>query len=324
MSGKIVGTGSCMPEKIVSNDDLAKIVETNDAWIRERTGVARRHISEKETVVSMACAAAQKALEDAHMKAEELDLILMGTSSSGTIFPSASCMVQKEIGAVHAACVDVSAACTGFLAVYQMGQAYIRSGMADKILLIGADTLSHLVDWTDRGTCILFGDGAGAAILVSGGSETACEVMHSDGGRGQALTCDSRHRGGSKELSGDPATYIRMDGKAVFQFALSKVPEVILETLEKAGCTTEDIDYYVLHQANIRIIDGVVRRLRERPEKFPSNIEEYGNTCAASVPILLDELNRAGKLKKGQKLVLSGFGAGLSWGTALLEWQKEN
>ncbi|MGN0314422.1 MAG: beta-ketoacyl-ACP synthase III [Fusicatenibacter sp.] len=322
MSGKIVGTGSCVPEKIVSNDDLAKIVDTSDAWIRERTGVARRHVSENETVVSMACVAAQRALKDAQMKAEELDLILVGTSSSSTIFPSAACEMQHRIGAVHAACMDVSAACTGFLAVYQMGQAYIRSGMAQKILLIGADTLSRLVNWTDRGTCILFGDGAGAVVLTAGGAETACEVMHSDGQKGSALTCDSRYRDGARDLSQDPSTYIRMDGKAVFQFALSRVPEVIRETLERAGCTTEDIDYYVLHQANIRIIDGVTRRLHEKAEKFPSNIEEYGNTCAASVPILLDELNRAGKLKKGQKLILSGFGAGLSWGAALLEWQK--
>ena len=210
--------------------------------------------------------------------------------------------MQDEIGAFRAACLDVSAACTGFLAVYELGQLYIRSGKAKNVLLIGADALSRLVDWSDRGTCILFGDGAGAIVLTAEEQETkACEKIHSDGEKGVSLTCEK-------------GTYLQMDGRAVFQFALSLVPEVIREVLAEA------IDAFILHQANSRIIDGVAKRLKAPKEKFPRNIEAYGNTCAASIPILLDEWNRSGRAQKGQRIVLSGFGAGLIWGAAYLEW----
>ena len=215
---------------------------------------------------------------------------------------------QDEIGAFRAACLDVSAACTGFLAVYELGQLYIRSGKAKNVLLIGADALSRLVDWSDRGTCILFGDGAGAVVLTAEEQETkACEKIHSDGEKGVSLTCEK-------------GTYLQMDGRAVFQFALSRVPEVIREVLAEADMAVEEIDAFILHQANSRIIDGVAKRLKAPKEKFPRNIEAYGNTCAASIPILLDEWNRSGRAQKGQRIVLSGFGAGLIWGAAYLEW----
>lgn len=200
------------------------------------------------------------------------------------------------------------AACTGFLAVYELGQLYIRSGKAKNVLLIGADALSRLVDWHDRGTCILFGDGAGAVVLTAEEQETkACEKIHSDGEKGVSLTCEK-------------GTYLQMDGRAVFQFALSRVPEVIREVLKEAEVPVEEIDAFILHQANSRIIDGVAKRLKAPKEKFPRNIEAYGNTCAASIPILLDEWNRSGRAQKGQRIVLSGFGAGLIWGAAYLEW----
>lgn len=256
----------------------------------------------------MAVKAARRALENAGICSTELDLILVGTSSSESIFPNTACLVQDEIGAFRAACLDVSAACTGFLAVYELGQLYIRSGKAKNVLLIGADALSRLVDWSDRGTCILFGDGAGAIVLTAEEQETkACEKIHSDGEKGVSLTCEK-------------GTYLQMDGRAVFQFALSRVPEVIREVLAEADMAVEEIDAFILHQANSRIIDGVAKRLKAPKEKFPRNIEEYGNTCAASIPILLDEWNRSGRAQKGQRIVLSGFGAGLIWGAAYLEW----
>lgn len=321
MIGKICGTGSYIPEKTVSNDQLAQIVDTNDAWIRERTGIVRRHVAEEDTVVSMGAKAAERALENAGISPEEIDLILLGTSSSNVIFPAGACAIQQKIGAVNAAGLDVSAACTGFVAVFQIGQAYIQSGMARTILLIGADSMSRLVDWKDRSTCILFGDGAGAAVLRAEESQKkVCSVLHSDGGKGWTLTCDSRHRDGARDLSEDASTYIRMDGGEVFKFALTRVPEAVREVLKKAELSTEDVSWFLLHQANVRIIDGVARRLRLGMERFPSNMEEYGNTSAASIPILMDEMNRGGKLQRGQKIVISGFGAGLTWGASVFEW----
>lgn len=307
-NGRIAGTGSYVPETIWKNEDLEKMVDTSDIWIRERTGIGARHIAGEETVAQMAVKAARRALENAGICSTELDLILVGTSSSESIFPNTACLVQDEIGAFRAACLDVSAACTGFLAVYELGQMYIRSGKAKNVLLIGADALSRLVDWSDRGTCILFGDGAGAVVLTAEEQETkACEKIHSDGEKGVSLTCEK-------------GTYLQMDGRAVFQFALSRVPEVIREVLAEAEVPVEEIDAFILHQANSRIIDGVAKRLKASKEKFPRNIEAYGNTCAASIPILLDEWNRSGRAQKGQRIVLSGFGAGLIWGAAYLEW----
>ena len=306
-NGRIAGTGSYVPETIWKNEDLEKMVETSDIWIRERTGIGARHIAGEETVAQMAVKAARRALENAGICSTELDLILVGTSSSESIFPNTACLVQDEIGAFRAACLDVSAACTGFLAVYELGQLYIRSGKQKR----AADRrrcLSRLVDWHDRGTCILFGDGAGAIVLTAEEQETkACEKIHSDGEKGVSLTCEK-------------GTYLQMDGRAVFQFALSRVPEVIREVLKEAEVPVEEIDAFILHQANSRIIDGVAKRLKAPKEKFPRNIEAYGNTCAASIPILLDEWNRSGRAKKGQRIVLSGFGAGLIWGAAYLEW----
>ena len=320
MIGKIYGTGSSLPKRIVSNHDLAKIVDTNDAWIRERTGVARRRIIREETTVSMAAEAAQKALEKSGILPEEIDLILVSTISSEVILPCTACEVQKYIKAVNAAAFDLNAACAGFLFGYTTAQAYIAAGLAKTVLVVGAESLSNLVDWKDRSTCILFGDGAGAAVLKAERGKIFPSVSHSDGKKGEALTCLSRHRKGAPRKMRDPQAYIQMDGQAVLKFAVKKVPTAVKELLEKAELTTDDITYFILHQANRRIVEAVAKRLRADIAKFPMNLEEYGNTSSASIPILLDELNRAGKLKKGQKIVLAGFGAGLSWGAALLEW----
>ena len=319
MIGKICGTGSYVPPHIMDNDDLSRIVDTNDAWIRERTGIARRHIIEDETTSYMAGQAALRAVEQSGIDPKEIELILVATSSSETVFPCAACEVQKMIGAVNAAGFDMNAACTGFVLAFNTAQAYISAGLYRTILVIGADSMSNMVDWTDRGTCILFGDGAGAAILQAEEGEPCIMAAHSDGIKGPALTGLSRHRKGWEQEE-NKESCMHMDGQAVFKFAVRKVPEIIEEVLEKADAKLEDIDYFVLHQANRRIIEAVAKRLKTDLAKFPMNLEEYANTSAATVPILLDEINRKGMLQRGQKLMLAGFGAGLTWAACLFEW----
>lgn len=325
MIGKICGTGSYIPPKILSNDDLSEMVETNDEWIRERTGVRNRHIAEHETASFMAAEAAKRALENSGVSPEEIDLILVASSSPDVIFPSVACEVQKEIQAVNAAGYDMQAACTGFVFAYQSAQAYIAAGFYKTILAIGTETLSSMVDWTDRGTCILFGDGAGAAVIRAGEGTAYLPAAHSDGCRGDALVCRSRFSSefveAFKKTGETPKdTYISMDGRGVFQFAVKSVPQIVTEVLDKAGLGTEDIDWFILHQANKRIVESVAKRLKTDIGKFPMNLQEYGNTSSASIPILLDEMNRDGRLEKGQKIVIAGFGAGLSWGASILEW----
>ena len=319
MVGKIYGTGSYVPEHVMDNDDLAKIVDTNDEWIRERTGIGRRHVIEEETTSYMAGQAAARAVEQSGIDPAEIDLILVATSSSEVIYPCAACEVQKAVGAVHAAGYDLNAACTGFVLAFNTAQAYISAGLYRTILVVGAESMSNMVDWTDRSTCILFGDGAGAVILRAEKGNPVYMAAHSDGVKGEALTQLSRHRRGW-EKEEEKESYIHMDGQAVFKFAVRKVPEIIEEVLGQTDVKLEEIDYFILHQANRRIIEAVAKRLKTDISKFPMNLEEYANTSAATVPILLDEMNRRGMFRRGQKIILSGFGAGLTWAACLFEW----
>lgn len=320
MVGRICGTGSYVPDNYYDNNDIAKLVETSDEWIRERTGIIRRHIVTDDTTVSMAVKAAKAALENGNVDAKELDLILVATITPNQIIPGIACEVQKEIGAVNAAGFDMSAACSGFIFALNTAQAYIAAGIHHKILIIGSESLSNIVNWEDRGSCILFGDGAGAAVICAEEGEISPCVMHSDGAKGAVLSCESRHQKNWQEKEAAKETYMYMDGKEVFKFAVKKVPEVICELLEKVGAKPEEVDWFILHQANQRIIESIAKRMKTDIEKFPMNISEYGNTSSASIPIILDELNRSGKLQKGQKIVLAGFGAGLSWGASYLIW----
>ena len=319
MVGKIYGTSSYVPEHVMDNDDLAKIVDTNDEWIRERTGIGRRHVIEEETTSYMAGQAAARAVEQSGIDPAEIDLILVATSSSEVIYPCAACEVQKAVGAVHAAGYDLNAACTGFVLAFNTAQAYISAGLYRTILVVGAESMSNMVDWTDRSTCILFGDGAGAVILRAEEGNPVYMAAHSDGVKGEALTQLSRHRRGW-EKEEEKESYIHMDGQAVFKFAVRKVPEIIEEVLGQTDVKLEEIDYFILHQANRRIIEAVAKRLKTDISKFPMNLEEYANTSAATVPILLDEMNRRGMFRRGQKIILSGFGAGLTWAACLFEW----
>lgn len=320
MIGKICGTGSYVPSKYLDNNDLSKMVETNDEWIRERTGVIRRHIIEEDTTATMGAKAAQAAIVNSGIAPEEIELIMFCTISSNVILPSAACEVQREVGAVNAVGFDLNAACSGFVFAYNTAQAYIAAGMYRTILIVGAESLTNMLDWTDRGTCILFGDGAGAVVVRAEEGTAYPFVTHSDGTRASALTCNNRYAKNWEEQEGKRENYMKMDGQAVFKFAVRKVPESIQELLTKNQLQTGEIDYYILHQANKRIVEAVAKKLQEDIGKFPMNLQEYGNTSSASIPILLDELNRDGILKKGQKLVIAGFGAGLSWGATLLDW----
>lgn len=324
MTGSICGTGSYIPRYTMDNNDIADLVETSDEWIRERTGVVRRHIIKEETTVSMASEAARRALEDAGVPAQDIDLILVATISSNVLLPCTACEVQKDLGAEHATCFDLGgAACTGFVLAYNTAEAYLASGVYKTALIIGSESLSAITNWRDRGTCILFGDGAGAAVLkAKEGGSRYLPVTHSEGAKGAALTCRSRYDYNGitqKRREGEDSEYfIRMDGQAVFKFAVKKVPEAVEEVLELNKLQKEDIDLYILHQANRRIVEAVAKRLEEPIEKFPMNLQEYGNTSSASIPILLDELKRGGRLKAGQRLLLAGFGAGLTWGAAIV------
>ncbi len=308
MTGKICGTGAYIPEKILDNEALSKLVDTSDEWIRSRTGIRRRHIAgEKETVAFMAGEAAKAALQNAKLNGSAVELILAATMSAEEAMPGVAARVQQTIGAKGAASFDINSACTGFLAALNTAQTYIEAGIYKTVLVVGAEKLSSLVDWNDRNSCILFGDGAGAVVLKADPEGLYVQVSHSEGEKGQALTAPKNG-------------FLQMDGRAVFEFAVSRVPEVIWEVLKKAGIEKEEVDFYLLHQANRRIISAAVKRLGLEEERFPMNMEEYGNTSAASIPILLYEENRRGKLKKDSLLVLSGFGGGLTYGASLLRW----
>ena len=308
MTGKICGTGAYIPEKILDNEALSKLVDTSDEWIRSRTGIRRRHIAgEKETVAFMAGEAAKAALQNAKLNGSAVELILAATMSAEEAMPGVAARVQQTIGAKGAASFDINSACTGFLAALNTAQTYIEAGIYKTVLVVGAEKLSSLVDWNDRNSCILFGDGAGAVVLKADPEGLYVQVSHSEGEKGQALTAPKNG-------------FLQMDGRAVFEFAVSRVPEVIREVLNKAGIEKEEVDFYLLHQANRRIISAAVKRLGLEEERFPMNMEEYGNTSAASIPILLYEENRRGKLKKDSLLVLSGFGGGLTYGASLLRW----
>lgn len=317
----IKGTGRALPPKVVTNDELSQIVETSDEWIKERTGIGSRHVSTGDTVASLATKAAKIALEDAKVEAADVDIIIVASCSSEMALPCVACQVQSEIGASKAVAFDLNAACAGFLFAMNTVDAYITSGIYKNALVIGSEVLSKIVNWEDRGTCILFGDGAGAVYFEkdSRKDSSLCFVQRSDGTKGSVLACGQRdHKNAFYEGEANEK-YVTMDGREVFRFATRQVPDAILETLEKADLTPEDIDLYILHQANIRIIESISKRLKVDLDRFPTNAQRVGNTSSASIPILLDEVRREGRLKEGMKIILSGFGAGLTYSACLLE-----
>jgi len=315
---KIIATGSYLPQKILTNDDLAKIVDTNDEWIVERTGIKERHIvAENENTSDMAYKATIKALEMANIDAATLDLIIIATATPDSVFPSTACILQDKLGIKGAAAYDMQAACSGFVYALTTADCYIKAGLAKRALIVGADSLSRIVDYTDRGTCILFGDGAGAVILEASDEPgiLGCELK-ADGAYGPILTSSGHLYNG--QIKGNP--YIYMDGQAVFKFAVKALSAIAKELLKKIDMTPEAIDWMIPHQANLRIIEATARMLGTPMEKVVVTVDKHGNTSAASIPLALDEAVRDGRVKRGDNLLLEGIGAGFTWGAVIAKF----
>ncbi len=320
----ILGTGSFAPENIVTNAQLEQTVDTNDKWITTRTGIKERHISQKgEYNYTLAAKAGVRALEMAGVSPDELDLIVVATLSPHKIMPSTACFVQAEIGAVNAFAFDINAACTGFTYGIDLASKYIQTNPKMKVLVIGSETLSTRVDWTDRNTCVLFGDGAGAAVL--GNSEDGRGIfdskLHSDGRLWQLLHMDGPESQ-NKELQSDDweGALIRMNGSEIFKHAIRAMQDAVVELLQRNQLTINDINLVIPHQANIRILNQLKERLEIPDDKIFINVEKYGNTSAASIPIALDEANHKKRLKQNDLILLCTFGAGLTWGSLLMRW----
>jgi len=321
----IAGTGVYLPEKVLTNAELEKLVETSDEWIRARTGIQERRILPADLATSdMAVRAARNALDKAGVGPEELDLVLVATVTPDMQMPSAACIVQDKLGAKNAAAFDLNAGCTGFAYGIGVGSQFVQTGLYKNVLVIGADALSRIVDWTDRNTCVLFGDAAGAVVL------TPCEEgygilsleMGSDGSKADLLNSPI---GGSKtpltpENCENPLRYLQMAGREIFKFAVKVMCESSLAVVKKAGLEKNDIDCFIPHQANIRIIEAAAKRLGLPSDKIFVNAQKYGNTSAASIPIALHEACEEGRIKKGDKIVLVGFGAGLTWAACAVKW----
>ncbi|KPQ36256.1 MAG: 3-oxoacyl-[acyl-carrier-protein] synthase III FabH [Phormidesmis priestleyi Ana] len=321
-----IGSGSAKLGTTLSNEQLSQVVETSDEWIASRTGIRQRHIaSAADSIRSIGGEAAKRAIAQANLTPADIDLIILATSTPDDLFGSA-CQIQAEIGATRSVAFDITAACSGFVFALVTAAQFIRSGVYKNVVVVGADILSRLTDWRDRRTCVLFGDGAGAIVMQR------CEIgdrllsfeMHSDGSMNDCL--NAGYQTESVALIDDITTQtghfntVTMNGREVYRFAVNRVPEVLEKSLFHAGLSTDDIDWLILHQANQRILDAVAKRLGIPAEKVVSNMAKHGNTDAASIPIALDEWVHAGKVKSGDTLALSGFGAGLSWGAAILKW----
>ncbi|MBR7001055.1 MAG: ketoacyl-ACP synthase III [Neisseriaceae bacterium] len=316
---RILGVGSFLPAKRVSNDDLAQIVETSDEWIFQRTGIKARHLAaDDENTSDLAVKAARNALQQANTDPNEIDLIIVGTVTGDYAFPSTACLVQQKLGITNRCpAFDIQAACAGFMYAMTMADAYIRGGLCKKALIIGAETLSRIVNWQDRNTCVLFGDGAGAAVLgASDEPGILCSKMYADGEFASVLHMDGRMNNG--DWTG--AKFINMDGQAVFKFAVKALSEVAKETIEAANFPAEKIDWLVPHQANSRIIDATAKHLKLPPEKVILTVAEHANTSAASIPLALDYDIQSGKIQRGQHLLLEGIGGGFAWGAMLLRY----
>ena len=322
---RVLGTGAYAPDKILTNRDLEKIVETSNEWIVERTGIEKRRIADNGTASSdLAVKAAKRALRAAKVPVSDIDLILVATVTPDMLFPATACVVQHKLGANRAAAFDISAACSGFIFALSTADSFIRSGIYKKVLVIGAETLSKITDWTDRNTCVLFGDGAGAVVLgpSDDGHGILSTHLHTDGSMGEVLSIP----GGGSRI---PASvwsvesrmhYIKMKGNETYKIAVRALEEVVMEALNHNGLAPEDIDVLVPHQANLRIIQATAKRLGLPMEKVAVTIQKYGNTSAASIPMAINDAVETGLIKPGSNVLLEAFGGGLSWASALIKW----
>ena len=319
---RIAGTGSYLPEKLLTNDDLAKQVDTSDEWIRSRTGIRERHIAaEGETSGDLGYHAAVRALEAAGIDASEIDMIVVGTTTPDLIFPSTACLIQARLGAIGCAAMDVNAACSGFVYALSVADKFIRSGDAKTALVIGTETLSRIVDWTERTTCVLFGDGAGAVVLKADNETGILSThLHADGAKKELLWNPVGVSVGFKTDQPNCGARINMKGNDVFKYAVKALDSVVDETLEANGLSKHDLDWLIPHQANLRIIEATAKRLEMPMDRVVVTVDRHGNTSSGSVPLALDEAVRSGRVQRGQLLLLEAFGGGFTWGSALLRY----
>jgi len=319
---RIVGSGSYLPEKVLTNDDLAKIVDTSDEWIATRTGIRQRHIAaEGETTGDLAFHAATRALQAAGVNGEDLDLIVVGTTTPDLIFPSTACLLQARLGALGCAAFDVNAACSGFIYALGVADKFIRSGTAKTVLVVGAETLTRMVDWSDRSTCVLFGDGAGAVVLKADTDTGILSThLHADGSKKELLWNPVGVSCGFDANAVNAGVRILMAGGDVFKHAVKALDAVVDETLDANGLGRDDLDWLIPHQANLRIIKGTAKRLNMSMDQVIVTVDRHGNTSSASVPMALDEAIRSGRVQRGQLLLLEAFGGGFTWGSALLRY----
>ena len=321
----ILGTGSYLPEKILTNKDLEKIVDTNDEWITTRTGIKERRIAaDDEATSDLSYNAALRAIEDSGIDKNEIDLIIIATSTPDYQMPSTAALVQNKLG-IKAAGFDLEAACTGFVYGLITGYSFINAGIYKKVLVVGADVFSRILDWEDRGTCILFGDGAGAVVLgeVEDGGYLGGDLQADGSGGSELIVPSSGSRMPlTQEVLDNKDQFVKMNGREIFKFAVKIFPETVAKSLEKANLKIDDIDLIIPHQANIRIIESISKRLNQPLDKFFVNLDKYGNTSAATIPIALDEASKQGRISKGDKVIMVGFGGGLTYGSCIVEWSK--
>jgi 3-oxoacyl-[acyl-carrier-protein] synthase-3 len=313
---RIVGTGSYLPARVMDNEEFARRLDTSDAWIRERTGIARRHIAEEnQTSSDLALEASKNALLAAGVRAEDIDLIVVATSTPDYIFPSTACLLQAKLGIKGCAAFDVQAVCTGFIYALATADGFIKNQTATKALVVGAEVFSRILDWNDRGTCVLFGDGAGAVVLVSSEKPGIhASRLHADGSQVEMLSVPGNVSRG--KVIGSP--FLQMNGQGVFKFAVRVLEESARETVAAAGMALEDVDWLIPHQANVRILEATARKLGMPREKLVVTVDHHGNTSAASVPLALDESIRKGIIRNGHRLLLQGVGGGFTWGSAMV------
>jgi len=313
---RIVGTGSYLPPRIVTNDELAKRIDTSDAWIRERTGIKQRHIADESQASSdLALEASRRALEAAGVKARDIDLIVVATSTPDFIFPSTACLLQAKLGVKGCAAFDLQAVCSGFVYGLATADNFIRAGTHKRALVVGAEVFSRILDWNDRGTCVLFGDGAGAVVLAAGEQPGIhASVLHADGSLAGILSVPGNVCGG--KIIGSP--FLQMQGGQVFKFAVKVLADVAHETAAAAGMDLGEVDWLIPHQANVRILEATAKKLGLPRERLVVTVDRHGNTSAASVPLALDEFVRAGKIKSGHKVMMQGVGGGFTWGASFV------
>jgi 3-oxoacyl-[acyl-carrier-protein] synthase-3 len=313
---RIAGTGSFLPPTVVTNDELARRLDTSDAWIQERTGIRQRHIADKSQAASdLALEASRRALAAAGLPAERIDLIIVATSTPDYVFPSTACLLQAKLGVKGSAAFDVQAVCSGFVYGLATADNFIRAGRHKTALVVGAEVFSRILDWNDRGTCVLFGDGAGAVVLTAAEAPGLhASILHADGSQAGILSVPGNLCGGS--IVGSP--FLQMQGNQVFKFAVRVLDEVARETVEAAGMRLEDIDWLIPHQANVRILEATAKKLGLPRERLVVTVDHHANTSAASIPLALDEYVRAGRIKAGQRVLFEGVGGGFTWGASLV------